>query len=74
MSIFEYDEEKELKLIREAEYQQGIEQGIEQGIRQGEILKSVEIVKNAMERFQLSLEEACDFAKISVAEYQKYTK
>lgn len=31
MSIFEYDEEKELKLIREAEYQAGVEDGIEIG-------------------------------------------
>lgn len=35
MSIFEYDEEKELKLIRELEYQEGVRQGIEQGIGQG---------------------------------------
>ena len=27
MSIFEYDEEKELKLIREAEYEEGRESG-----------------------------------------------
>jgi len=32
MSIFEFDEEKEWKLIREAEYQQGVEDGIEQSI------------------------------------------
>ena len=31
MSIFEFDEEKEWKLIREAEYQNGLERGIEKG-------------------------------------------
>ena len=35
MSIFEYDEEKELKLLREAEFQAGLEQGLEQGMEQG---------------------------------------
>jgi len=35
MSIFEFDEEKEWKLIREAEYQYGVETGIETGIKQG---------------------------------------
>ena len=35
MSIFEYDEEREIKLIREAEYQAGVEDGIEIGRRDG---------------------------------------
>lgn len=35
MSIFEFDAEKEWKLIREAEYRYGVEQGIQQGIKQG---------------------------------------
>ena len=35
MSIFEYDEEKEMKLIRQDEREMGIQQGIQQGIREG---------------------------------------
>lgn len=35
VSIFEFDEEKEWKKIRETEYQYGIEDGMEQGIKQG---------------------------------------
>ena len=35
MSIFEYDEEREIKLIREAEYQAGVEDGIEVGRKDG---------------------------------------
>ena len=31
MSIFEYDEERELKLIRRAEYEEGREDGLKQG-------------------------------------------
>ena len=32
MSIFEFDEEKEWKKIRESEYQYGVEDGIEKGL------------------------------------------
>ena len=35
MSILEFDAEREWRLIREAEYQYGVEDGIEQGIEQG---------------------------------------
>lgn len=41
MSIFEYDEEKELKLIREAERSFGYKTGLEQGLDQGEIKQIV---------------------------------
>ena len=34
VSIFEYDEEKELALLREAEREAGVQQGIQQGIQQ----------------------------------------
>lgn len=37
MSIFEYDEERELKLIRRAEYEEGLKQGREDGLKQGRI-------------------------------------
>ncbi len=33
MSIFEFDAEKEWKMFREAEYQNGVDDGIEQGKR-----------------------------------------
>ncbi len=36
MSIFEFDEEREMKLIREAERDAGYEQGKNEGIREGE--------------------------------------
>lgn len=35
MSIFEYDEEKELALLREAEREGGVKLGMQQGIQQG---------------------------------------
>ena len=47
MSIFEYDEEKELKLLREAEYQAGVEDGIEVSR-----LESLKIMKSMMTDFE----------------------
>ena len=35
MSIFEYDEERELKLIRRAEYEEGLKEGREDGLKDG---------------------------------------
>ena len=75
MSIFEYDEEKELKLLREAEFQAGLEQGIERGLEQGmergleqgrkameEQLKNN--ICNLMETMGISLDQALDLLKV----------
>lgn len=35
VSIFEFDKEREMKLIKEDEYQYGVEEGMKQGIQQG---------------------------------------
>ncbi len=56
MSIFEYDEEKELKLLREAEFQAGLEQGMEQGMKAN--------IKNLMETMGISLDQALDLLKV----------
>ena len=71
MSIFEYDEEKELKLLREAEFQAGLEQGMEQGMKRGleqgrkameEQLKNN--ICNLMETMGISLDQALDLLKV----------
>ena len=71
MSIFEYDEEKELKLLREAEFQAGLEQVMEQGMKRGleqgrkameEQLKNN--ICNLMETMGISLDQALDLLKI----------
>ena len=68
MSIFEYDEEKELKLLREAEFQAGLEQGLERGLEQGlergleEGLKNS--INNLMDTMEISLEQALDLLKV----------
>ena len=45
MSIFEYNEEEEMKKIRASEYKNGKEDGIAQGIEQGIVQGMVETCK-----------------------------
>ncbi|WP_320985365.1 hypothetical protein [Eisenbergiella porci] len=44
MSIFEYNEEMEMKKIRESEYKSGKEDGIAQGIARGAALGEAETI------------------------------
>lgn len=46
MSIFEFDEERELKLLREEEYQSGREDGI----KEGEILKLFQLIQTKLSK------------------------
>lgn len=67
MSIFEYDEEKELKLLREAEFQAGLEQGMERGLEQGRKAMEEQLknnICNLMETMGISLDQALDLLKI----------
>lgn len=48
VSIFEYDQEKELQLLRESEYNYGVEKGIEKGIVQGCKEERVRLLKNLL--------------------------
>ena len=56
MSIFEYNEEETLRLIRQDERQEGIQSGIQQGMENG--------IRNLMETMKLSLNQAMDALKI----------
>ena len=67
VSIFEYDEEKELRLYGEAEREVGFERGIEQGIEQTlyklickKIEKNIPIEQIARE-LEMELEELCPY-------------
>ena len=72
MSIFEYDEEKELRLLRQAERQGALEEGLQQGIQQG-IRQGVEDgIRNLMETMKLSLNQAMDALKIPADEQPMY--
>lgn len=46
VSIFEYDEEKELKLLREAEREMGYEQGLEQGREEASVENAKRLFEN----------------------------
>ena len=72
MSIFEYDEEKELRLLRQAERQNALEQGFEQGIQQGIQQNREDVIRNLMETMKLSLNQAMDALKIPVEEQAMY--
>lgn len=73
MSIFEYDEESELKKIRKDEYELGMESGMECGREMGiraliESLQELglseeETCFRVMQKFSLSSENAEDFLK-----------
>lgn len=59
MSIFEYDEERELKLIRRAEYEEGLKEGREDGLKShlsSQVVKKLKKGKTA-EQIAEELEE-----------------
>ena len=71
MSIFEYDEEKEIKLIREAEFLEGKKSGEkigqEIGEKIGSVTKSISVIRNKYEKYPASeLAEILDFPEESV--------
>ena len=67
MSIFEYDEEKELKLLRESEREYGIEIGIERGKDEERIAN----IRKLMTNLNLTVEQAMDVLEIP-EEKRKY--
>ena len=64
MSIFEYDEEKEMRLMRQAEQKYWMQEGIQQ--------RSVIDIRNLMETMNLILNQAMDALKIPVEEQEAY--
>ena len=65
MSIFEYDEEKEMALIREDERRQGIEEGIQRGIEfgisEGDTKRLITMVCRKLQKGKLPEQIAEDF-------------
>lgn len=68
MSIFEYDEEKELRLLRQAERKGALEEGLEEGRQQG--IESG--IRSLMENMKLSLNQAMDVLNIPSEEQPIY--
>ena len=77
MSIFEYDEERELKLIRRAEYEEGLKEGREEGREDGlkshlrsQVMKKLKKGKTA-EQIAEELEEKVQEIEQVIRELQK---
>lgn len=66
MSIFEYDEEKELALIRKDEYETGVAAGKKEGIE--DMMKKTALRMLSAETY--SLEEIADISGLSIEEIQ----
>lgn len=64
VSIFEYDEEKELRLLRQAERKGALEEGRQQGIESG--------IRSLMDNMKLSLNQAMDVLNIPSEEQPIY--
>ena len=72
MSIFEYDEEKEMKLIRRDMMEIGREQGLQQGMRDGMVKGREEEFKEIIKNFiRVNLEEQIPEERIAT-KLQKY--
>ena len=67
VSIFEYDEEKELRLYGEAEREVGFERGIEQGIEQ----TLSRLIRKKIEK-NIPLEQAAKELEVDVEELRPY--
>ena len=69
MSIFEYDEERELKLIRRAEYEEGLKEGREDGLKQGRLAAIKNLVAKKLEKGKTAEQIAEDLEEeVSVIE------
>ena len=78
MSIFEFDEEREWRMIREAEYQYGVEDGKSEGRlegrAEGRAEEFVQGIDNLIVNLKISLEEACTALGSSVQKYEEAKK
>ncbi len=69
MSILEYDEERELKLIRRAEYEEGLKEGREAGLKQGRLAAIKNLVAKKLEKGKTAEQIAEDLEEeVSVIE------
>ena len=73
MSIFEYDEERELAIIRRDERDIGVAQGIEQGIEQGLLLGEAKRIEQIRWKYRkgLSVTETADMLEMEEGYVQK---
>ena len=73
MSIFEYDEERELKLIRRAEYEEGLKEGHEAGLEQGRITTLKKLISKKLSKGWSAAQIAEDL-ELECSEVEKLVK
>ncbi len=67
VSIFEYDEEKEMKRIRQSEREIGREEGMQAGRKEGRLAAYADMVRDGL----LSVEEAAERVGLTVEEFKR---
>ena len=73
MSIYEYDEEKHLRMEREQSYADGLEQGIERGIEQGIVQEQYRMAQE-MYKKGFPLKEISDLIGASEEQIEQWCK
>ena len=59
MSIFEYDEEKHLRLLRKEAYEEGYKEGFEESRKEGRLNDMADLITRKMNALGISFEDAC---------------
>lgn len=66
MSIFEYDEEGVMEILREEARTAGLEEGRSAGLEEGRITAAIDAIKNIMTKLGKSADEAMDILDIDI--------
>lgn len=78
MSLYEYNEEYVRKTFfeegMETGYQEGKEEGIKEGIKEGKAETLIKSVESVMQKFQVSLQKACEGVGTTVEDYDRARK
>lgn len=66
VSIFEYDEEGVMEILREEARTAGLEEGRSAGLEEGRITAAIDAIKNIMTKLGKSADEAMDMLDIDI--------
>lgn len=66
VSIFEYDEEGIMEILREEARTAGLEEGRSAGLEEGRITAAIDAIKNIMTKLGKSADEAMDILDIDI--------
>ena len=66
VSIFEYDEEGVMEILREEARTAGLEEGRSAGLEEGRITAAIDAIKNIMTKLGKSADEAMDILDIDI--------